>query len=271
MTILVTGGTGLVGSRLLQRFVDAGVECRAQVRGGKEIPAGVMPVEGDLTDPKTLRAAVEGVSAIVHLAAVLRTPDPDLIWKANLEGTRNLIAATKLHAPGARFIMASTSLVYGADGLRPGREDDAVDPKEAYPASKVAAEAELRQSGLTWTVLRFGFVYGDKDGHLETLPRIAGLFDLHPANKLSMIHHRDIATFVQLALTGALDGQIVNTVDEAAMSIYELCALIGAPVETRSGPLVNPWWGQADGTLARRLGFRPAVATVYQAAREGAL
>ena len=54
MTILVTGGTGLVGSRLLKRLVDAGVECRALVRSGKELPAGVVPVDGDILDPNSL-------------------------------------------------------------------------------------------------------------------------------------------------------------------------------------------------------------------------
>lgn len=65
MTIFVTGGTGLVGSRLLRRFVDAGVDCRALVRPGKEVPAGATRVEGDLLDADSLRQAVEGVSAIV--------------------------------------------------------------------------------------------------------------------------------------------------------------------------------------------------------------
>src|SRR5580658_5337518 len=77
MTILVTGGTGLVGSRLLRRFVDAGVDCRALVRPAKKVPAGATPVEGDLFDSDSLKRAVEGVSAIVHLAAVFRTHNED--------------------------------------------------------------------------------------------------------------------------------------------------------------------------------------------------
>jgi UDP-glucose 4-epimerase len=98
MTILVTGATGLVGARLLPRLVEAGVDCRALMRSGKEVPAGVTAVEGDLFDPSSLVQAVEGISAIIHLAAVFRTPDTDLIWKSNLEGTRSLIAAAKAHA-----------------------------------------------------------------------------------------------------------------------------------------------------------------------------
>jgi UDP-glucose 4-epimerase len=271
MMILVTGGTGLVGSRLLKRLVQAGVECRALVRAGKELPADVTPVEGDVLDPASLAKAVEGVSAIVHLAAVFRTLDTDQIWKVNLAGTRNLIDAAKAHAPDGRFIMASTILVYNPDSPRPGREDDASDPKSDYPASKLAAEKEVRGSGLNWSILRFPFVYGDKDGHMESLPKFVDMLKWHPANKLSMIHHRDIATAVNLALTGAMDGRIVNTVDEAPTSVYELIELVGATMEPSARPLENPWSGHADGSLARSLGFKPTVATVYQAKREGAL
>jgi UDP-glucose 4-epimerase len=148
MTILVTGATGLVGARLLPRFVEAGLDCRALMRNMKDVPAGVTVVEGDILAPASLVPAVLGVSAIVHLAAVFRTADTNLIWKSNLQGTRNLIAAAKAHASGARFIMASTSNVHNEDSPHPGREDDDTDPKPAYPASKVAAENELRTSGL---------------------------------------------------------------------------------------------------------------------------
>lgn len=271
MTILVTGGTGLVGARLLQRLVNAGIDCRALVRSGKTLPAGVTAVEGDILDPETLPNAVAGVSAIVHLAAVFRTPDADLIWKVNLEGTRNLIAAAKMHAPEARFIMASTGLVYSPDSAHPGREDDAVAPTLPYPASKIAAEALLRAAGLNWAILRLGFVYGDRDGHLESVPALAVQFKWHPATKLSMVHHRDIATIVTLALAGTLDGRIVNVTDEAPMSLYEIAALAGTTMTSSAEPLTNPWFGQIDGALARSLGFVPVIATAHQAHREGAL
>src|SRR5665213_2945239 len=81
MTILVSGGTGRVGSRLLPHLVDSGVECRALLRAGRRVPTGVTPVEGDILDPESLARAVKGVSAIVHLAALLGTPDADAIWE----------------------------------------------------------------------------------------------------------------------------------------------------------------------------------------------
>lgn len=271
MTILVTGGTGLIGSRLLKRLVEAGIDCRALVRTGKELPAGVTAVEGDILSPDSLAAAVDGVSAIIHLAALFRTTDEAQIWKVNLEGTRNLIAAVKEHAPDARFLMASTSNVYSPDISHPGREDDVVTPTLAYPASKIEAENELRNSGLNWSVLRFPFVYGDKDGHLESAPELLAGMKWHPARKLSVIHHADIATAVELALTGVMDGRIVNIADEAPLTIYEIAQIVGYTYESSAEPLTNPWVGHMDVTLARSLGFQPKVSTVYQAIREGKL
>lgn len=271
MTILITGATGLVGARLLPRLVESGMDCRALMRAGGAVPAGVTTVAGDLLDLPSLAPAVQGVSAIIHLAAVFRTPDVDMIWKSNLDGTRNLIAAAKAHAPGVRFIMASTSNVYGTDLPRPGREDDVTDPKHAYPASKLAAEKELRESGLNWVIQRFGFVYGDQDGHLEALPGHAASFKFHPAQRMSLIHHRDIAVAMKLALGGAMDGHIVNLTDEAPTSMYELAELVGQTMQPSSEPLANPWHLHASGSLARRLGFTPSIRTVYQAAEQGLL
>lgn len=266
--ILVTGGTGLVGERLLRRLSESGMDCRALVRAGKSIPAGLSAVEGDLFDSLSLTEAVQDVSAIIHLAAVFRTQDTDLIWKSNLDGTRNLLSAVKAHAPNARFILASTTNVYNVDNPHPGREDDEVAPQQAYPASKVAAERELRASGLNWVVLRFPFVYGEGDGHLESLPRYAKSGHWHPAMRMSMIHHRDIATAMKMALAGVMDGRIVNISDDAPTSIYELAQLVGEPLASGSQPLANPWYLLSDSSLARLLGFQPAVRSVYQALQE---
>lgn len=267
MTLLITGGTGLVGERLIPRLVEAGFPCRVLLRAGKARPDGVEAVTGDILDPATLPNAVRGVSAILHLAAVFRTQDIDLIWKSNRDGTRNLIAAARAYVPDARFILSSTSHVYNNDNPRPGREDDPVDPQHAYPASKLAAEQELRESGLNWSIVRFPFVYGDGDGHLESLPKYVGGW--HPAQRMSTVHHRDIATAVQLALEGRFDRRVVNIADEAPASIYELTGLFGVQMESSAEPLSNPWRLHVDGSLARSLGFRPSVRTVYQAQQEG--
>ncbi|GAS95574.1 NAD-dependent epimerase/dehydratase [Mycolicibacterium canariasense] len=271
MKILVTGATGLVGTRLLPRLVEDGHDCRAVVRRPGSVPPHVTEVIADLSDSTSLTAAVSGVEAIVHLAAVFRTTDTDLIWKTNRDGTVNLISAVQQHAPAARLIMASTAHIYDADGTRPGREDDPAAPTLAYPASKLAAENALRSSNLTWTIQRYGFVYGDGDGHLESLPAHATSAGMHPAQRMSLVHHRDIATATRIALTGAWDGRIVNITDEAPTSLYELVEIGGGAMDPSSQALKDPWRLHMDGGLARRLGFRPSVRTVHHAVEQNML
>jgi len=270
-TLLLSGATGLVGSRLLPRLVDAGFACRALVRRDVPLPEDVTSVRADLDDPDSLLAAVDGIDAVVHLAALFRTGDEDEIWRANLDGTRHLVEAVQSGAPAARFVMASTGNVYDATASRPGREDDPCSPTAAYPASKVAAEHLLRESGLNWSILRLPFVYGDGDGHLASMAALARRFGLHPANTYSVAHHRDVAVMVRLALTGATDGRIVNLTDDAPVTVWEMVEIAGASVEASAAPLPNPWSGRMDGSLGRALGFRPTVPTIRTAVAEGIL
>ncbi len=271
MTVLVTGGTGLVGSRLLRRFVEAGIETRGLVRAGKQLPTGVTAVEGDILDSGTLPAALDGVTDVIHLAALFRTSDEDQVWRVNRDGTRNLIAAIREGAPHARIVMASTSNVYTAALTHPAREDDPLSPWAAYPASKIEAERELQASGLNASVVRLPFVYGDGDGHLEALPAMAADRGWHPARKLATAHHADVAAAFRLALMGAFDGRIVNIADEAPLSIYELAQVVGETYPSSAEPLEQPWQGQVDAGLARSLGFRATVSSVLAAARGGRL
>ncbi len=202
---------------------------------------------------------------------MFRTQDTDLIWKSNLEGTRNLIAAAREHAPEARFIMASTGNVYDRNCTHPSREDDEVHPEQAYPASKIAAEKLLRESDLNWSIIRLPFVYGDGDGHLQALPGYVKPFGFHPAHRMSTVHHRDIATAMGMALDGQFDRRIVNISDEAPTTIYELVRLVGGTMDDSADPVPDPWFLHMDRSFARSLGFQPKVRTVHQAAQEGLL
>jgi nucleoside-diphosphate-sugar epimerase len=85
--------------------------------------------------------------------------------------------------------------------------------------------------------LRLPFIYGDQDGHLDSLPELAADMGWHPAQTLSVIHHSDIATAFTLALTGAFDGRTVNIADESPLSIYEISQIVGYNYPSSAEPL----------------------------------
>jgi len=93
----------------------------------------------------------------------------------------------------------------------------------------------------------------------------------HPAQTFSLAHHRDVARASELALTGAMDRRILNIADDAPSTFYEMARAVGITIESSAQPLNNPWWGRANATLSRSLGFRPTVATLSQAVQEGIL
>ncbi|EDY45072.1 conserved hypothetical protein [Streptomyces sp. SPB074] len=129
----------------------------------------------------------------------------------------------------------------------------------------------VRESGLNWSVLRFGFVCGEGDGHLESLPGLVASWKTHPAQAHSLVHHRAIAGAVRLALTGAMDGRTVDLVDEAPVTTCEAATLVGAGYPPSAEPLEDPWNGRADGGLPRSLGHVASVPTAHGAVREGLL
>ena len=97
MKALVTGGTGFVGSHLVRALLARGakVRCMARATSPPDNLAGldVEVVEGDLTRPESFAPALEGCDHLFHCAADYRlwVPDPDAMYRANVDGTRELL------------------------------------------------------------------------------------------------------------------------------------------------------------------------------------
>jgi UDP-glucose 4-epimerase len=164
--VLVTGASGFVGRHLVPALAREGWQVRSAVRtrsgSGGEVFTG--PI-GPVTD---WRAALEGVEAVVHLAARVHHPgeENDALYRAiNTEGTMQL-ARSAAAAGVRRFIHLSTILVNGScsDGRAPFREDDVPAPRGAYGLSKAAAEQRLKELTGTVdmgvTVIRPPLIYG---------------------------------------------------------------------------------------------------------------
>jgi len=280
MKILVTGATGKVGSRFVPRLLAKGHEVSILVRDAAKASAlaelGARVIIGDLFNADTLPPAVEGIDAVIHLAALFRTfTDNEGIIKTNHAGTVALANAA-MAAGVKRFIFASTSNVYGSGYKHPAKEDDIVninDPR-AYSSSKIAAEQELislqKNNGFDVRVLRLGFVYGDKDPHIEEIIPLLKKIKRHSGSRMHMVHHLDVAQALILLLnTNGLNGEIFNVVDDAPITLYELADSVGKAADTfdpAEGPLADPFEGILDvSKLRSRTGFRPLVPSYYVA------
>jgi nucleoside-diphosphate-sugar epimerase len=280
MKILVTGATGKVGSRFVPRLLAKGHDVSILVRDATKASTlaelGASVVIGDLFNADTLPPALEGIDAVIHLAALFRTfTDNEGIIKTNHAGTVSLANAA-MTAGVKRFIFVSTGNVYSSGYKHPAREDDVVninDPR-AYSSSKIAAEQELfllhKNTGFDVRVLRLGFVYGDKDPHIEEIIPLLKKMKRHSGSRMHMVHHLDVAQALILLLnTNGLNGEIFNVVDDAPITLYELADSVGKAADAfdpGEGPLADPFEGILDvSKLRNRTGFRPLVPSFYVA------
>lgn len=272
--ILITGATGKVGSRLAKRLVQQGHAVRALVRDAARATGlsghGITLVTGDLMQPASLIAAVQGVDAVVHCAAFFRGATPEEAHAVNDLGTRHLAQAA-CEAGVARFVFTSTGLVYGPGGGAPSHEDDDCAPIDAYPQSKLAAERMLlAMDGLDVRVLRLPFVYGDGDPHIADVVPFMRTFP--PAQRMSLGHHADVAQAVIRLLDASSPAyRIYNVVDDEAPDLAALFASVGQPPPDGSDPeRAKAFSAVMNGRRIREdLGFRPVYPRLADAVEAG--
>jgi len=172
MRIIVTGGAGFIGSHIVDALVAAGHEVMAvdNLSSGRwsnlESNGWIIQVEGDIRTDRFV-ATVEQFKpdAICHQAAqpslLISVEQPALDAEINILGTLNVIQAAR--RAGAHVVMASTSAVYSdLPALQPYRENSPLDATRPYGIAKMSAEQYLRHSGLRYTLLRYGNIYGPR-------------------------------------------------------------------------------------------------------------
>jgi nucleoside-diphosphate-sugar epimerase len=164
-TALVTGGAGVMGSRLVARLLGAGWQVRALVLPNDPLRARVEALgcelrEGDVSDAASLAGVCDGVDLVYHLAAIIISHDEAAFRRINRDGTAHVLAeARKAGAPHFVYV-SSASVVYPR--------------RTRYAESKLEAERLVESSGLPYTIVRPTLVY-DVGGGQELLMFLAYL------------------------------------------------------------------------------------------------
>lgn len=198
-TILVTGGSGFIGSHVCDALLAAGNAVRAMdnfatsKRGNLDHLAGRHDfelIEGDIRSAEDCRRAVSGVSAVVHLAALGSVPrsiaDPVSSHQVNLGGFLNMLEAVTKEGV-RRLVYASSSSVYGDSKELPKREANTGRPLSPYAVTKVGNEVYARLyhqlHGIESIGLRFFNVFGERQDpegpYAAAIPRFIRSFLRH--------------------------------------------------------------------------------------------
>jgi nucleoside-diphosphate-sugar epimerase len=229
--VLVTGATGFLGGKTIDLILKEGHDVVALVRSTSNregLAKDIEIREADLFDVSSLEAAVKDVDAVIHFAAYFDfyPRDEELMFKVNVEGTRNLMNAcvgTKVQ----RFIYCSSTETMGEIRFPPGTEDTELRPDFSYGESKILAEKAIREiskdTDLPYIIIRPTGVMGE--GDLYVMYEVAkqlyeGKVFALPTDldtKFMYTHVDDVAAGFVAALTpiGALNNTIILCPDEA--------------------------------------------------------
>jgi len=166
MRVFVTGATGFVGPAVANAIVDAGHEVRVLERTpGSSRNAGIKSnaaIQGNVTDPESLRRAVRDIDVVVHLVAI-RQGTPEQFERVVVAGTRNVLAAAKDAAVRRFILMSALGVTEHTKDLVP------------YYNSKWTTEQDTKSSGLEYVIFRPSFIFGRRGGILPTFKMLAKL------------------------------------------------------------------------------------------------
>jgi len=242
MKVLVTGGSGFIGSHVVDQLVEAGHKPVIYDRLPSPFRDDIQTELGELSDLTMLELAMSGCDAVMHLAAAADVNEvakmPVESEAANARGTLNVLEAAR-GAGVKRVIYASTIWVYtGESGERVDEESNLGMPNHLYTASKLAGEMYCRSYNelydLEFTVLRFGIPYGPRARPAAVVPAFVGkAMDGQPLTVAGagdqsrrFVYVEDLASGCVKALDPVAANRTYNLVSDSSVTILEIAELV---------------------------------------------
>jgi nucleoside-diphosphate-sugar epimerase len=274
MTLLITGGTGFIGSRLALHARSRGAAVKVtgaintsqeEARARKLAAAGVQVIIGQLQNSLFAANLVHGVQQIVHLAAAQHESHvPDSYFHdVNVGGTQTLLEAS-VHAGVQRFVYGSTIGVYGSAVTGCLDESTPARPDNIYGRTKLEAEGVVRsfETHLATTIVRISETYGPGDFRLLKLFKGVerGTFRVIGAgsNQRQLIHVDDLVQGLLLASTHVhAPGQTFVLAGPEIMTTNEMVAHVAHALNTRSPRFNVPMWPFMAAAIMFEKTFKP--------------
>jgi nucleoside-diphosphate-sugar epimerase len=240
--VLITGGAGSVGRILVSRLRQDGRPVRVfdlpiMNYTGLEGTNGVEVIKGDITDAATVGRAIDGVEAVIHLAAILPPAserDRVRTCAVNVDGTTHIVRALEQLAPQAALVFSSSISTYGdttqeAPPIRVSHAQHAID---AYAESKIVGEQVLRESRATWVILRIAGIA------VPAFQEPPVVWPFMPDQRVELVHRDDVVTAIYQATTvPAAHGKTLNIAGGSTWQmtgrqyVERLYDLLGVPPE----------------------------------------
>jgi nucleoside-diphosphate-sugar epimerase len=275
MRIVVTGGSGFIGTYLVERLLERGHDVIIfDWQPSRRFEWLRFP--GDLRRPEEVAAAVESADAVYHLAAQHRDDvrPKSLYYDVNVRGTENLIRGARDHDI-QRIIFTSSSAVYGLSD-REANEDSPTQPFNDYGHSKLEAERLLRQwaaaEGGRLLIVRPTAVFGAGTGGnvlnlVESIARRRFVMVGRGRNWKSLCYVKNLVAFLVDALTADYPFTTVNYADKPDFSMDELVRFVREELGLNGYlPRIPYWLGMAGGLafdcLATATGRRMPVSGI---------
>lgn len=275
MRIAILGPTGVLGQQVIPRLIERGHEVRAVVLREPDgvflERIGVDAVLGNILDATTLPKAIEGCGAVLHLATAIPRPDGPRDWTLNdrirREGTANLIAAC--HDVGVeRYVQQSLAFLTGATASLLD-ETAPLLPPNAVTASAIDMETLVTASGLRWTILRDGALYGPRTGRDDGWRDLARKGELQlpgdGSDYISLVHVADLADAFVLAAEQAPAEVVLSVVDDCPTTYRELftylARLENGPDPRPGGGASLPSFRVSNARIRNVLGWQPRFPT----------